>query len=208
MACAATKILPAEMYNYCILIIRLGMSNQILRDTIHPLSEKFAKDVPIAERNSIDLGLSILFRTEYTSLRDAMIPDEMDKIQFGKTLFQTILITDIATPDNVKASIRRHEACRDFLDPLTDDLCPCVHFLYDLLDCIGLSHDVIERNPVDFSLTHDRLHRCVRNEHLMLLSDIAHLLQGWANFVKWNFRLCEYAVGMTNFVLYPRLQPR
>jgi hypothetical protein len=180
----------------------LGMSNQILRDTIHPLSEKFEKDVPIAERNSIDLGLSILFRTEYQALRDAIIPDEMDKIEFGKTLFQTILITDIATPENVKSSIRRHEACRDVLDSLTDDLCPCAHYFSDLLDGFGLAQDVIERHPADFSLTHEGLQHCVRNEHLMLLSDIAHLLQGWANFVKWNFRLCEYGVWMPNLVLY------
>jgi hypothetical protein len=178
------------------------MSNQNLRDTIHPLSKKFAKDVPIAERNSIDLGLSLLFRTEYQSLRDAIFSDEMDKIQFGKTLFQAILITDIATPENLQLSIRRHEACREALDPLTNDLNPCINYLSDIVDGLGLAQDVIERRPADFALTQDGLQHCVRNEHLMLLSDVAHLLQGWANFVKWNFRLCEYELWLSNHLSY------
>jgi hypothetical protein len=167
------------------------MSNKILVDSRHPLSEKWcAKDVPIAERNSIDLVLSILFRPEYQSLRDAIIPGEKDKIQFGKTLFQSILITDIATPDNVKGSITRHDACQGLV-PLTAALCPIKDCLDDVLDGLGLDGSVKERNPDDFVVTPSGLRSCARNEHLMLLSDIAHLLQGWANFVKWNFRLCE-----------------
>ena len=168
-----------------------GMSNKILEDSRHPLSEKWcAKDVPIAERNSIDLVMSILFRPEYQSLRDAIIPGVKDKIQFGKTLFQSILITDIATPDNVKRSITRHDACQGII-PLTEAHCPIEDCLDDVLDGLGLDSSVKERNPDDFVITPSGLASCARNEHLMLLSDIAHLLQGWANFVKWNFRLCE-----------------
>lgn len=61
--------------------------------------------------------------------------------------------------------------------------------MFDLLDGIGLDEDVKVRHPNEFAVTPDELQVCMRNEHLMMLSDIAHLLQGWENFVKWNFRL-------------------
>jgi hypothetical protein len=168
-----------------------GMSNKILCDTGHHLCEKFQKDVPIAERNSIDIGLSILFRPEYQSLRDAIIPDEIDKIQFGRTLFQCILITDIASPENVNLSIRRFEVSQEVSHPLAADLCPIAHYISDIFDGMGLAEDVAVRYPEELVITRIGLKNCARNEHLMLLSDVAHLLQGWENFVKWNFRLCE-----------------
>jgi hypothetical protein len=166
-----------------------GMSNKILCDTGHPLCEKFQKDVPIAERNSIDIGLSILFRPEYQSLREAIIPDEIDKIQFGRTLFQCILITDIASPENVNLSIRRFEVSQEVSHPLAADLCPIAHYISDIFDGMGLAEDVAVRYPEELVITRIGLKNCARNEHLMLLSDVAHLLQGWENFVKWNFRL-------------------
>lgn len=157
----------------------------------HPLCKKFPNNVPLAERNSIDIGLSILFRPEFQSLREAIIPNETDKIQFAKTFFQSILITDIATPESINLGIRRYEASQEVSQPLTTDLCPLVRYLSDIFDGIGLADDVTASHPDEFVITRKGLQSCVRNEHLMLLSDIGHLLQGWENFVKWNFRLCE-----------------
>lgn len=167
------------------------MSNKILCETSHSLSMKFPKDVPIAERNSIDICLSLLFRPEYETLRESIAPGEIDKIQFAKTLFQCILVTDIATPKSVELAIRRFEVCEGVSHLPAADLCPLKHYIFDLLDGIGLDEDVKVRHPNEFAVTPDELQVCMRNEHLMMLSDIAHLLQGWENFVKWNFRLCE-----------------
>jgi hypothetical protein len=165
------------------------------------LCEKFQKDVPIAERNSIDIGLSMLFRPEFQSLREAIIPDEIDKIQFGRTLFQCILITDIATPENLNFSIRRFEVSQDVSHPLAADLCPIAHYISDIFDGMGLAEDVAVRYPDELVITRSGLRNCARNEHLMLLSDVAHLLQGWANFVKWNFRLCECEIQMLDILV-------
>lgn len=167
----------------------------MLRESANSLCEKFPKeDVPLAERNSIDIGLKILFRPEYQSLRQAIVPDELDKIEFGKTLFQSILITDIATPENVNHGIRRFEVSKDMSILVSDDLCPLAPYLSDILDGLELAEDVKGRHPDEFLVTRNGLKSCARNEHLMLLSDIAHLLQGWENFVKWNFRLCECGI--------------
>lgn len=165
------------------------MSNKILCEISHPLSMKFPKNVPIAERNSIDVCLSLLFRPEYESLRDSIAPDEKDKIQLAKTLFQAILVTDIATPKNVQLAIRRFEACEEASHLPAADLSPLTHYIFDLLDGIGLDEDAKVRHLDEFVFTREELQICTANEHFMMLSDIAHLLQGWKNFVKWNFRL-------------------
>eukprot|EP00984_Skeletonema_dohrnii_P009306 scaffold3549_cov110-Skeletonema_dohrnii-CCMP3373.AAC.8 len=165
-----------------------GMSNKILKDIDHPLSKKFDDSIPIAEKNSIDIALDILFRDNFSSLRNAILPGEMDKIEFARTLFQSILITDIATPDRVKLGIERFKASQDSQDPDVG-LCPLASHISDLFDGVGLDESVKDEHPDEFVVTSSGLKRCVRNEHLMLLSDVGHLCQSWENFIKWNFRL-------------------
>ena len=58
-----------------------------------------------------------------------------------------------------------------------------------MFDRTGLDEEAKEEFPDEFVITHSGLQKCVRNEHLMLISDISHLLQDWETFVKWNFRL-------------------
>ena len=165
-----------------------GMSNKILKDIDHPLSRKFEESVPIAEKNSIDIALNILFQDNFASLRNAILPGQMDKIEFARTLFQSILITDIATPDRVKLGIERYKASQDSHEP-DAGLCPLASHISDLFDGVGLEESVKDEHPDEFVVTSSGLKRCVRNEHLMLLSDVGHLCQSWENFIKWNFRL-------------------
>lgn len=166
-----------------------GMSNKILTDIHHPLSDKYEDGVPLAERESIAIALDLLFRPEYEALRVAIIPGVIDKIAFAKTLFQSILVTDIATPDRVKLGIKRYEVSQDEQGKYDTALCPLVPYLDSVLSGVGLEESDKEEHPKEFIITHCGLQNCVRNEHLMLLSDVGHLMQGWENFVKWNFRL-------------------
>ena len=165
------------------------MSNKILSDTHHPLSVNFAKDVPIAEKNSIDIGLEILFRDDFEELRDTILPDVLDKIHFTKAMFQGILCTDIASPARVKLGLERYEVAQDEQGEYDVRLCPLAPYLEDMFDRTGLDEEAKEEFPDEFVITHCGLQKCVRNEHLMLISDISHLLQDWETFVKWNFRL-------------------
>ena len=168
---------------------KIGMSNKILRETQHPLAEKFGEDVPIAERNSIDIGLKILFRDEFKELRTAILPDVLDKIQFIKIMFQGILCTDIASPARVKLGLERYEVAQDEQGEYEHRLCPLVPYLDDIFEGVGVEEDVKDEFPQEFVITHMELQKCVRNEHLMLISDVSHLVQDWNVFVKWNFRL-------------------
>ena len=165
------------------------MNNKILTDTNHPLSGKYEQGIPIAERYSIDIALELLFRPEYEAFRFAIFPDTLSKVEFAKTLFQGILVTDIATPERNKLSIERYEISKDEHGSYETRLCPLSQCLGDIFDGMGLEDNVMKELPTEFVITHQGLQTCVRNEHLMLLSDVGHLVQGWENFLKWNYRL-------------------
>ena len=166
-----------------------GMSNQILQDSHHPLADKYPKDVPIAERLSIEIALDLLFREGYVALCTAILPGSIDKIQFAKCLFQSILCTDIATPARTKLGIKRYEVCQDYEGEYDPGLCPLVPHMESVLKELELEESDKDEHPTEFIITRAGLANCVRNEHLMLLSDVGHVMQGWETFVKWNFRL-------------------
>jgi hypothetical protein len=169
-----------------------GMSNKILKESKHPLSEKYEDGVPTAEKYSIDIALELLYRPEYESLRSAILPNTMSKIEFAKTLFQGILVTDIATPEHIKLNIERYEVSQEEKSEYDVRICPLASHVEDVFDGVGLDESVKDEYPSEFVITHEGLQKCVKNEHLMLLSDVSHLMQGWENFAKWNFRLCTY----------------
>ena len=175
----------SHIYIFCEYLIS-GMSNKILRETKHPLTEMYKQDqIPIAEKHSIDIALELLFLPEFDSLRLAIIADTFAKIQFAKTLFQSILVTDIASPDRVKLGVERFNVAQDEMGEYDSRLCPLASYLQDLFKGVGLGESAKEQYPDEFVITHKGLQKCVRNEHLMLLSDVSHLTQGWNNFIKW-----------------------
>ena len=167
------------------------MSNKILSDTSHPLSTKYQKGIPIAEKHSIDIGLDIFFQDEFKELRHAILPDVYDKILYTRTLFQAILCTDIASSDNVELGIERFALAQHNRGEYELRICPLVPYLGDMFDKFGLEESDKEEFPNEFKINHTNLQKCVRNEHLMLIADVSHLVQDWNNFVKWNFRLFQ-----------------
>eukprot|EP00804_Cyclotella_cryptica_P029732 CCRYP_015206-RA/>CCRYP_015206-RA protein AED:0.12 eAED:0.12 QI:301/0.92/0.93/1/0.85/0.8/15/353/1031 len=166
-----------------------GMTNKMLEDNQHPLSKKYAKDVPIAERFAIEIACDVLMCPEYEALRTAIMPDDKSKLKFAKALFQSILVTDIASPSRVKLCVQRYDTSHN-RGVSTPDLCPLAPHLPDIIALVFNGRkDIKESYPDEFCITPSGLQECVRREHLMLISDVAHLLQCWENFVKWNFRL-------------------
>jgi hypothetical protein len=107
-------------------------------------------------------------------------------------LFQCILVTDITNPNRVKLSVQRYEAAYND-GSCTPDLCPLAPYLSGVIDQFFKGRNNVNGEyPDEFRITSAGLKDCFRREHLMLVSDVAHLFQCWGNFVKWNFRLCEY----------------
>lgn len=96
---------------------------------------------------------------------------------------------DIATPGRVKLGIKRYDVAQKEQSEYDVQLCPLASHIQGVFEGVGLEESVKEEFPNEFVITHSGLQKCVRNEHMMLLSDVSHLMQGWENFAKWNFRL-------------------
>jgi hypothetical protein len=110
---------------------------------------------------------------------------------FSQVLFQSILVTDIADPNRVRQSVQRFEAVKNG-ELCSNDLCPLRPHLSGIVaQFFNERSDIEEIYPDQFFITISGLEGCVKREHFMLISDVAHLFQCWENFVKWNFRLCE-----------------
>jgi hypothetical protein len=166
-----------------------GMTNKMIQEKEHALSKKYPKDVPIAERYAIDIACNLLFQREYTALCHAIMPGDIDKLKFAKVLFQSILVTDIADPNRVRQSVQRFEAVKNG-ELCSNDLCPLRPHLSGIVaQFFNERSDIEEIYPDQFFITISGLEGCVKREHFMLISDVAHLFQCWENFVKWNFRL-------------------
>jgi len=167
-----------------------GQSNKILGDKNHIVARNFPG--ASAERNSIKVAIDLLFQPRFSHIRKAIIPTIHDRFEFGRIVFMCILCTDIATTERlikVKARYtravnnRRKERCVghanvEAFDPVMFD--PKI---------LRLSQRDIDENPDKMKLDEDCLQINVACEHLMQVADVSHLMQGWTQFIKFNYRL-------------------
>ncbi len=203
-----------------------GMSNQILKEQHHSLCDIYNDhDESIAERYSLDLALKIFNLNEFKDLRNIILPGEIDRVKFGKALFQSILITDITSKERNKMSLKRFEltavppyseltcqceCCTESSSTVTEqnlclekksilydsEICPMTDDLDNILEGVNIPKSIARTNyRTEFEITHCKLQTISMIEHFMLLSDVGHLMQGWNNFVKWNFRLYKEIIA-------------
>ena len=99
-----------------------------------------------------------------------------DHCAFGRTI-------DIATPDRVKLGVKRYEVAKNEQAEYDIELCPLAPHIQDVFDGVGLEESDKEKYPSEFVITHSGLQKCVRNEHMMMVSDISHLVQSWVSFI-------------------------
>jgi hypothetical protein len=179
-----------------------GKSNKILAAKQHKVAKKFSG--PSAERNSIQVALELLFRPKYKAIRKAIFPRVEDRFLFGKCIFWSILCTDIASPENTNNCLRRFNivhAVRDSLDSAiaqgippelpkyNPDVCPLLPYLKEVVAYLKLTQKEINDHPGQLKVDQNGIENCVAVEHLMQGSDVAHLMQDWAIFLKFNYRL-------------------
>ena len=202
-----------------------GMSNQILKEQHHSLCDIYNHhDESIAERYSLDLAIKIFNLNEFNDLRNIILPDEIHRVKFGKALFHSILITDITSKERNKMSLKRFEltavppyseltcqceCCTDSTSTLSEQKCleknsilydseidPMTEYLDDVLEGVNVPKSFARTTyRMEFEITHCKLQTISMIEHFMLLSDVGHLMQGWNNFVKWNFRLYKEIIA-------------
>uniref|UniRef100_A0A7S4QHH6 Guanylate cyclase domain-containing protein n=1 Tax=Ditylum brightwellii TaxID=49249 RepID=A0A7S4QHH6_9STRA len=127
------------------------------------------KNRTVAEQNSIHIALSILMEPKFENLRLCIYTDEESKQRFRQLLINVVVATDIADRDRMGKEKARWE--RAFADVSSSEE-------------LWQNKSDEELAQIDVSLK-----ATLVLEQIMLASDVAHTMQHWLTFVKWNEKL-------------------
>ncbi|CAJ1964566.1 unnamed protein product [Cylindrotheca closterium] len=139
----------------------LGVPNPQLVKEVPELARLY-KDKSVAEQNSIDLAWALLMEGKFATLRGSIYSTTSELKRFHQLLVNTILATDIMDKD-LKA-LRNAKWEKAF------------------------SQDMVGREREALIEINNRKATVVI-EHLIQASDIAHTMQHWQVYRKWNQRL-------------------
>jgi len=159
-----------------------GVPNVQLIKENPKLSMKY-KNKSVAENNSIYIAWSELLKPEFANLRRCMFLSDDDETRFRQLLINVVIATDITDKERRMGEKERWQAA--FLSNGDD-------FNWER-EWQNKSED--ELPDVDISLK-----ATVVLEQIVLASDVAHTMQHWLTYVKWNERLYKemwaaYATG-------------
>jgi hypothetical protein len=137
----------------------LGVSNFQLIKEDHKLAKLF-KNKSVAEQNSVVLAWDTLMDPRFYDLRRTIYTDPFELERFRQLLTNTVLATDIF--DKELSALRKNR--------------------WEIAFSI---------RPVDSVSTKDDINRkaTIVIEHLIQASDVAHTMQHWHIYRKWNERL-------------------
>ena len=116
----------------------------------------------IAEQNSVDLAYDLLMQESFTNLYGIICATEEEKTRFRELVVNTVMATDIMDKDLKNLRNARWE--KAFSETAVKESC---------------SQQSVNRKAT------------IVIEHLIQASDIAHTMQHWHIYRKWNQRLFE-----------------
>jgi class 3 adenylate cyclase len=119
------------------------------------------KNKSVAEQNSVDLAWELLMRPEYKELRRTLYTTESDFNRFRQLVVNSVMATDIM--DKVLSAVRKARWCKAFDEGPKQE-----------------SHVVATNRKATIVI-----------EHLIQASDVAHTMQHWHIYRKWNARLFD-----------------
>lgn len=152
----------------------------------------------VAEQHSIAVAFSVLSESCFNELRRAIYSTQEECDQFRDLVIDLILCTDISSPErmalgkskwniafpkdslSVPGSMHRRHS-----DPI-----PKNNSSKDLKDK-SMSSSANKPSSAGFSASHTKLKARVVMEQLMQIADVAHLMQDWPVFLKWNKNLYD-----------------
>jgi hypothetical protein len=138
----------------------LGVPNtQLIKEGID--ISRIYKDKSVAEQNSIDLAWTLLMDEKFDAFRAAIYSTEVELKRFRQLVVNTILATDIM--DKELKTIRNARWDKAFSESAADTK--------------EVTTDITNRKAT------------IVIEHLIQASDIAHTMQHWQVYRKWNARL-------------------
>jgi hypothetical protein len=122
------------------------------------------KGKSVAEQNSVDLAWDLLMDDDYSNLRAAIYTTEAEKKRFRQLVVNSVMATDIMDKDLKMLRNARWE--KAFSDTAAE------------------AREESRKDAVDRKAT-------IVIEHLIQASDVAHTMQHWHVYRKWNARLFE-----------------
>jgi hypothetical protein len=138
-----------------------GVPNTLLEKEDEVLSAAYGNK-SIAEQNSFDIAWCLLMAPKYSGLRGAIYSDANEMERFRQLVVNSVMATDIM--DKQANGFRRARWDRAFKEEDTG--------LYAGMDSMNRKATIVI-------------------EHIIQGSDIAHTMQHWRVYIKWNERLFD-----------------
>jgi hypothetical protein len=121
----------------------------------------------IAEQNSVDLAWDLLVDPMYKDLLDCIAESEEERKRFRQLVVNSVMATDIFDKDMKELRNKRWQKA----------------FHRTASDQMKLSETVMEEDR--------NMKATIVIEHIIQASDVAHTMQHWHIYTKWNERLFE-----------------
>jgi len=160
-----------------------GVSNVQLVKERAPVAAMY-KNKSVAEQNSIDVGWGLLMEPAYKNLRRHIYTTADEFRCFRHLVVNCVMATDIVDKDLIDARNRRWDlafssSAPNSSDDEDDDGGSCVIATNNKLNlCESFRHVNNRKGTIVI-------------EHLIQLSDVAHTMQHWQIYRRWNERLFE-----------------
>ena len=147
-----------------------GVPNATLVKEEHPLAAKY-ENKSVAEQNSVDVAWKVLMSNDFHHLRRSIYSNQTEFLLFRSVLVNAVIATDIV--DKELGALRKAR--------WNDAFCPKNSIMDEETPAPLLQGE----SP---STCRDRK-TTIMIEHIIQASDIAHTMQHWHIYRKWNSRL-------------------
>lgn len=157
-----------------------GITNAQMLKENHSLVEVYGGK-SIAEQNSFDFAWELLMDSDFAALRKCLFENETELRRFRQLVINSIMATDVFDPDLAKLRNERwvkafpNSEVNGANDSNTDQ---------DLGTPGVLTPTMSRSEELDLKAT-------VVIEHIIQASDVAHTMQHWHVYQKWNRRLFQ-----------------
>jgi hypothetical protein len=185
-----------------------GVSNPQLAKEIPELGEKY-RNKSVAEQNSVDLSWDMLMQPKYADLQKCIFATKEEYARFRQLVVNTVLATDIFDPE-LKAlrNMRWDKAFHsDVLQPDFESSSIGDNSSTGGYDSEGETTDPdysesnsgsASKNPASAAKSKTQRKQTSTNrrativiEHIIQASDVAHTMQHWNVYKRWNEKLFQ-----------------
>jgi class 3 adenylate cyclase len=144
-----------------------GLTNQELVSANATVADKY-RNKCVAEQNSVDIAWDLLMQDRFADLRAAICPNDEELKRFRELIVDAVMATDIA--DKELGTLRKNR--------WNDAFSRCEVSSSDRLSELSDVVDMDRKATIVF-------------EHIIQASDVAHTMQHWHTYQKYNVRLFE-----------------